>query len=103
MGDYENEELYQAAIVELEQAKMACEIQSTRRAISARLEKLKTLPGLHSQEQQAITDALFNLQVLEQEEAQYHSEEKQRAIDQALHKLREIEPAIKRVTEHASG
>ena len=106
MGDYEREEwtdLYKTAIVELEHAKMAGQISSTRNAITARLEKLKTLPGLHSSEQHAIADALNNLRVLEREEARYQAEEKQRAIDQALHKLREIEPAIKRVTEDAQG
>jgi hypothetical protein len=57
MGDYEREEwtdLYKTAIVELEHAKMAGQISSTRNAITVRLEKLKTLPGLHSSEQHAI-------------------------------------------------
>lgn len=106
MGDYEHEEwmeLYRTALVELEHAKMGGQILSTRTAITARLEKLKTLPGLHAQEREAIADALHGLLVLEREEAKYQAEEKQRAIDRALHRLREIEPAVKRVTEDARG
>jgi hypothetical protein len=104
MGDYEHEqwvELYKTAIVELEEAKMAGAIRATRAAITTRLEKLKTLPGLHAPEQQAIADALSSLRVLEREEAQYQAEEKQRALEHALHSLRQIEPAIKRVTDDA--
>jgi hypothetical protein len=44
---------------------MAGQIPSTRDAIAAYLEELKTLPGLHVAEQQAIADVLSSLRVLE--------------------------------------
>ena len=101
MSDYEKEEwweLYKTAVVELEHAKIAGRVHDARTAIVARVEKLKTLPGLHSEEHQAITDALHSLRVLDHEEAQYQSDQKQRAIDSALQRLKDIEPTIRRLT-----
>jgi hypothetical protein len=65
----------------------------------ARVENLATLPGLHSEEHQAITDALNSLRVLDHEEAQYQARLKQRAIDSALQRLKDIEPTIRRLTD----
>jgi hypothetical protein len=70
MEDYRQEEwisLYQAAVLELEQAKMSQRIEAAQRAIIARMEKLQTLPGLHPDERQAIEDALSGLRCLQRE------------------------------------
>ena len=82
-------ELYKTAMVELEHAKIAGRVHDVRAAIVARVEKLETLPGLHSEEHQA-TDALNSLRVLDHEEAQYQAGQKQRAIDSALQRLKDI-------------
>jgi hypothetical protein len=66
--EYQQEEwvsLYQAAVTEFEQAKMPLCIEAAHKAITSRMEKLCTLPGLHPQERQAIEDALFGLRSLE--------------------------------------
>ena len=86
--------LYHAALVELEQAKMAGRIKDARSEIVARVEKLKGMPGLHSDEHQAIADALSSLRFLELEEARQDKEKEQRALDASLEKLRSIAPAV---------
>jgi hypothetical protein len=86
--------LYRLAIVELEHAKMSGRIDSTRTEIVARLEKLKSTPGLHPRERQAIADALSGLRVLVEEEARYDANQKRRAAEGALEKLRSVAPAI---------
>jgi hypothetical protein len=68
MEEYQQEEwvsLYRAAVAEFEQAKMPVCIEAAHKAITSRMEKLCTLPGLHPQERQAIEDALFGLRSLE--------------------------------------
>jgi len=107
MTDYEHESwlaLYQAALVELEHAKMSGRIKATRTAISARLEKLSSIPGLHTEERQAIEDCQRMLQLLEGEEHRYNDEQKRRALEEAEQKLRSIAPGIqKRFNDKAQG
>jgi hypothetical protein len=95
--DYENEEwvsLYRVAILELEHAKISDRIKTTRTAILARVEKLQSMPGLHSYERQALADALSGLRVLQDEERRYDAEQKRRAIEGALEKLRSVAPRV---------
>jgi hypothetical protein len=87
--------LYRDAMVELRHAKMTGRIGETRTAITARVEKLRDMPGLHSEEYQAINDALSGLRLLEQEEAKYQAEEKGIA-ERAVDRLKILEPKFKR-------
>ena len=98
MVDYEREkwiELYKKALVELEHAVMTGRIGDARTEISARIEKLRELPGLHAQEHQAIDDALANLRVLEREEERFAADEKRRVLEDALRKVRSLAPKIR--------
>jgi hypothetical protein len=61
-------DIYQTALVELEHAKMRGRIGDARREIVERVEKLKSPPGLHAREGQALEDALNALKFLEREE-----------------------------------
>ena len=104
MEDYTGEDwvaLYQAALTELEHAKMTGRVEAARTAIIARMEKLQTLSGLHPEERQAIEDALRSLKFLEREEARFNAEAERRAVQESLEKLRSINSAIKRVSEDA--
>jgi|SRR5579863_163684 len=70
MEDYKNENwflLYQAALVEPDHAKMAGRIKAAEESSLARKEQLRALPGLHSEELHGIADALHTLAVLEKE------------------------------------
>lgn len=99
MTDYEHESwlaLYRAALVELEHAKMSGRIEAARTAVSARLEKLRSIPGLHTEERQAIDDTRRMLQVLEEEEHRYNREQKRRILEEAEQKLRSIAPNIQK-------
>ena len=89
---HENEEwigLYRVAILELEHAKITGRIGDARTAITARIEKLKDMPGLHAEERQAIEDALNSLKVLEREEQHYQADE-QRIAAMALENLARV-------------
>jgi len=82
--DYQKEDwfvLYQSALVELEQPKMAGRIRVARESTLARKERLRTLPGLHSEEQHKISDALQTLSALERELAEFDAEAERRAVD----------------------
>lgn len=84
MEDYQNEEwfvLYQSALVELEQPKMAGRIKAAKESVLARKEKLHPIPGLHSEQQHKIADALHTLSALEREMAEFDAEAERRAID----------------------
>jgi hypothetical protein len=62
--DYDKEQwlqLYTEASTELERAKMAGRIGNAREAIVKRVAKLQEIPRLHSEERQAIEDALRSL------------------------------------------
>ena len=102
--DYQQEDwmaLYEAALTELEHAKMTGRVEAARTAILARMEKLQILPGLHPEERQAIADALHGLKLLEQEEARFNTEAQRYAIDKTLERFRSVGPAIKRLSEDA--
>jgi len=104
--DYQSEDwvaLYQAALLELEQAKISGRITVARDAIVARMEKLCAMPGLHSQERQAIEDALHALKCLQREETRFNAEAGQRAVENSLENLRSIRPTIQRLGNNAES
>jgi hypothetical protein len=97
--DFQDEkwlDLYRTAILELEHAKITGRIEDARLAIVLRVEKLQTLPGLHDEERQAITDALSGLRVLQHEQDRYDADEKKRILDRSLQALKSVGPAIQR-------
>jgi hypothetical protein len=99
VSDYQDEgwvDLYKSAILELEQAKMSGRIEAARTAIVARIEKLHDMPGLHTDERRAIADALSGLRVLQDEDERYFKDQKRRAVERALEKLRYIGTTILR-------
>jgi hypothetical protein len=61
------------------------------------LYKERGIPGLHAAELHAIDHAHGTLRFLEQEEERYAADEKRRAIEEALHKLRWIAPKIEKL------
>jgi hypothetical protein len=75
---------------------MTGRIDEARTAIIARLEKLRSMPGLHAEEQQAIEDSLRTLCFLQAEEERYQAEEKRLALEKVEKRLRSIAPVIKR-------
>ena len=98
--DYDKEkwvELYKEAISGLEHAKMTGRIGHARTELAARIKKLRDIPGLHAAELHAIDHAYRTLRFLEQEEERYAADEKRRAIEEALHKLRWIAPKIEKL------
>jgi len=95
--DYDNEKwvkLYKMAILGLERAKLTGRIEDARSEIAARIENLRDVPGLHTAEIHAIDNAHRMLRLLEGEEERYGAQEKRRAIEEALHQVRSIEPKI---------
>lgn len=77
MSDYDKEkwvQSYRSAFMELEHAKMTGRVGDARHEIAARLQKLKEISSLHTEESQAIEDALNGLRVLEREEADHISD-----------------------------
>ena len=93
MTGYDQEEwvrLYKMAVLELEHAKVAGRIGDARIEIAARIAKLATLPGLHPEERQALSDALSGLRALEHAEVRYMADEA-RIAEEALEKLRILE------------
>jgi hypothetical protein len=85
--------LYHAALLELEHAKMSSRIESARSEIVARVEKLRTMPGLHTDERHAIADALSALRALELEESRYGADHRRVVLDNASTTSR-IAPAV---------
>jgi hypothetical protein len=97
MSAYEGEEwveLYRLAMVELEHAKMSGRIDSARSEIVTRVAKLQTMPGLHSDERQALRDALSGLRALELEESRYDADHRRLVLNNTSETLRSIAPAI---------
>jgi hypothetical protein len=82
---------------------MTGRVEVARSAIVARIEKLKTLPGLHPEERQAIEDALRGLILLEREEARFNAEAERRAVEESLEKLRSVGHTIQRLRERANN
>ena len=98
MGEYDNEKwvaLYLSAVMEFQQSLMAGRILEARAGIAARLEKLRTIPGLHAEERQALEDAVHGLLTLEREDA--------RPAKAALEKLQLIRPRIARLGSQRPG
>lgn len=93
MTDYDQElwyELYRSALMEFEHSLMAGRIKDARAEILHRVEKLKSIPGLHAEEKQAIEDAINGLRTLEREEAVD-------VANEALQKLRSLDPKLRRL------
>lgn len=84
-------DLYRMAMMELENAKIAGRTGDARSEITARLEKLHDIPGLHIVEKQAIDDALSGLCSLERTEEQ-DADTERRVAERALQSLRVIAP-----------
>lgn len=98
--DYDQEKwvkLYKTAILGLERAKLTGRIEDARIEIAARLVELRDVPGLHAAEINAIDNAHRILRLLEGEEVRYAAEEKRRAIEEALHRVRSIAPQIEKL------
>lgn len=88
--------LYRMALLELKRAAMTGRIGDARIEITARLEALTELPGLHEREHQAIRDALNNLRVLEREEARLAANDKKRLLEETAQKLQIIAPRFEK-------
>ena len=72
MNEYDQEkwfDLYKSAIIELKRAAITGRIGEARAEIATRLQDLEKLPDLHSEERQAISDALSTLRMLEREKS----------------------------------
>jgi hypothetical protein len=95
VSEYEGENWvtqYRAALIELEHNKIAGRIEAARTEIRARVEKLRTIPGLHTDERQAIEDALCGLHALTQEEARCDADHKRLVLNNASETSRSIAP-----------
>jgi hypothetical protein len=106
MEDYKGEDwvsLYQAALTELEQAKMLDRITAAQDAVVDRLERLRIMPGLHPEERHAIEDAIRTLGFLEREDARFDEEAERRAVQESLEKLRSVGNTIQRLRERANN
>jgi hypothetical protein len=90
------------ALLELEHARMRGRIGDARAEIIARVETLKTVPGLHEQEDRAIDDALNALRFLEREEDRYDENQRRQALDTAARKLKFIGQKIKELDDSAT-
>lgn len=95
-------ELYRLAMLEFQTSLLAGRISDARTHITARVEKLRELPGLHAEERQAIEDALSGLMALEREEIRHAKGEQRKLAEEALEKLRLIEPKIARLKSDGS-
>ena len=105
MAEYSGEkwmETYQQALMELEHAKMHGRIGDARREIVARVEKLKSLPGVHAREDQALEDALNALKFLEREEDRYDEDQRRETLAVAMRKLQSLGPKIRKADDSAS-
>jgi hypothetical protein len=100
MDQYNDEnwmETYQKALTGLEQVKMRGHIGATPDELLARIERLKSLPGLHEVERLAINDALHALRFLEQLEDKYDEDQRRRIFARAALELQALEPRIKKL------
>jgi hypothetical protein len=104
MEDYQKEywvSLYHSALIELEQAKISGRIIAAQKSIAARVEKLRNIPGLHTEEYRSIDEALRTLGFLEAEDASFDAEAERRAVEETLKKLRSVGPTIQRLKENS--
>ena len=83
-------------MVELEHSLVAGRIEDARVEILKRIGKLQGVPGLHTEEKQAIEDALNGLRSLERTE-RAELEHIAREARAALEKLRSLEPKFARL------
>ena len=98
LREYEKQDwfqLYQNAVIELEHVKMTGRIRDARAGITARLELLKGIPGLHEQERGSLADALSILTMLEREEQRFEAEERKRLADESLKKIKPLASKIR--------
>ena len=91
--DDDSVSVYQAALIELEQAQISGRIAQGQNAIIARVESLTDVPGIRPAEKNAIEDALRSLRALEQAEADLV----RRAVARALDDLRSVAAAMRRL------
>lgn len=91
--------LFQSAIEELEDTRMTGRIRDANRAIVARIERLRRIPGLHRSEQIAIEDALRTLRFMQWLGEYYPPAEKSEVTRHALETLRSVKPAIQRLSD----
>ena len=90
MNEYDQEkwfDLNKSAILELKRAAMTGRIGEARDGIATRLQELEELPDLHTEERQAISDALSTLRMLEREEERFAAEDKKRILERAAQNL----------------
>jgi hypothetical protein len=102
MEDYKQQDwvaLYQSALIELGQAKIAGRINAAQKAIIASMETLGALPGLHTEERHAIDHAMRALGLLQREEPNSDADTERRAVNETLERLRSIGLAIKRLKD----
>ena len=98
--DYDHEnwvKLYKMAILGLERTRLRGRIEDTRVEMAARIVKLRDVPGMHAEEISAIDKAHRMLLLLESEEERFASEQKRRAIEEALWQVRSIAPKIEKL------
>ncbi len=98
--DYDHEKwvkFYKMAILGLERTKLRDRIEDTRVEMAARIVKLRDVPGMHAEEISAMDKAHRTLVLLESEEERFASEEKRRAIEEALRQTRSIAPKIEKL------
>jgi hypothetical protein len=96
MTDIDNEKWYKSyksAMMEFEHSLVAGRIKDARAEILNRLQELRKTPALHSEEKQAIEDAMIGLRSLERYEADHVEKE----AEEALRKLRSLEPTLRRL------
>ena len=88
--------VYEEALMEVIHAKMRGRIGNARAEILARVERLKSIPGLHAQEDQAIDDALYALRFLEHEEDRYDENQRRERLEVAMCRLQLLGQRIKK-------
>jgi hypothetical protein len=82
--------------------KMRNRIGDFRTEIVARVEKLKSIPGLHAREDRAIDHALNALRFLERERERYNENQRRQALETVMRNLQFIVPRIKKMDDSAS-
>ena len=105
MTDFTEEkwvDIYQKALMELEHAGVRGRIGDARAEIVARVEELKSIPGLHVGEHRALDDALIALKFLEREEERYDENQRRQALETAMRKLQSIGPKFRKMDNSAS-
>jgi hypothetical protein len=84
--------IYQAALIELEQAKISGRITEAQKAIIGSIEILSSMPNIQPEEKNALDHAVRSLRGLEEDEP----EALRRAVTKTLDDLHLLGPAIRR-------